>query len=75
MVRHRSPFYHRVAEGLKQARAFPALSLWGLMEKHLTESFTAIWAKVLSAAEPDVHAIVKHIFATVRRLNAALASH
>jgi multiple sugar transport system substrate-binding protein len=69
------PFLQRVAEGLKQARAFPVFSLWGLVEKRLTEAFTAIWADILSAAEPDVHAIVdRHVFATARRLNATLTS-
>ncbi len=70
------PFYQRVAEGLRQARAFPAFPLWGLVEKRLTETFTTIWSEILSTAEPEVHAIVdKHIFATARRLNATLASY
>ncbi len=70
------PFYQRVAEGLKQARAFPAFPLWGLVEKRLTEACTTIWSEILSATEPDIHAIVdRHIFAAARRLNATLASY
>jgi multiple sugar transport system substrate-binding protein len=75
-VFQQNPFYQRVAEGLKLARAFPAFSLWGLVEKRLTEAFTTIWAEILSTAEPDVHAIVdKHIFAAARRLNTTLAAY
>ena len=70
------PFLQRVAEGLKQARAFPVFPLWGLVEKRLTEAFTAIWAEILSMPDADVHAIVdKHIFATARRLNTTFAAY
>jgi multiple sugar transport system substrate-binding protein len=70
------PFYRQVAEGLKQARAFPAFPLWGLVEKRLTEAFTTIWAEIFSTAEPEVHAIVdQQISAAARRVNAILASH
>jgi multiple sugar transport system substrate-binding protein len=75
-VFRQNPFYQRVAEGLKLARAFPAFPMWGLVEKRLTEAFTTIWAEILSTAEPDVHAIVdKHIFAAARRLNSTLVSY
>jgi multiple sugar transport system substrate-binding protein len=70
------PFSQRVAECLRQARAFPAFPLWGLVEKRLTEAFTTIWSEILDTPQPDIHAIVdKHIFATAGRLNATLASY
>lgn len=70
------PFLQRVMEGLKQARAFPAFPLWGLVEKRLTEAFTTIWAEILDTQEAEVHAIVdKHILETARRLNATLAAY
>jgi multiple sugar transport system substrate-binding protein len=70
------PFLQRVADGLKQARAFPAFPLWGLVEKRLTEAFTTIWTEILSTPDADRHAIVdKHILETARRLNATLASY
>jgi multiple sugar transport system substrate-binding protein len=70
------PFFQRVTKSLKQARAFPAFPLWGLVEKRLTEAFTTIWAEILSAPKPDVHAIVdRHVFDTARRLNATLVSY
>lgn len=70
------PFLQRVAEGLKQARAFPVFPLWGLVEKRLTEAFTTIWTEILGTPDADVHAIVdKYIFATARRLNATLAAY
>jgi multiple sugar transport system substrate-binding protein len=70
------PFFQQVAEGLKQARAFPAFPLWGLVEKRLTEAFTTIWAEILKAEDVAVRAIVdKHILETARRLNATLAAY
>lgn len=70
------PFYQRVAAGLTQARAFPAFPLWGLVEKRLTETFTAIWEEILASPAPDIHAIVdQHLFAVARRLNVTLASY
>lgn len=70
------PFYQRVTEGLKQARAFPAFPLWGMVENRLTEAFMTIWSEVLSSPAPEIHAIVdKHLLATAKRLNATLASY
>lgn len=70
------PFYQRVTEGLKQARAFPVFPLWGMVENRLTEAFTAIWGEILSSPTPDIHAIVdKHLFMTAKRLNATLVSY
>jgi multiple sugar transport system substrate-binding protein len=67
------PFNRQVAACLHEARAFPTFQLWGLVEKRLIETFTAIWADILSADDPDVPAIVdKHVFATARRLNTIL---
>jgi hypothetical protein len=62
--------------GLKLARTFPTFSLWGLLEKLLTDAVTAVWAEILNAAEPDVHTIVdQHLYVSAQRLNATLVSY
>jgi multiple sugar transport system substrate-binding protein len=68
------PFYRMVGEGLKAGRAFPAFSLWGLVESKLAEAFTAVWADILLNPAADIHAIVaEHLNETARRLNSTLS--
>jgi len=68
------PFYQMAAEGLKTGRAFPAFSLWGLVENKLAEAFTAIWSDILLDPTTDIHAIVdEHLNDTAQRLNSTLA--
>ena len=70
------PFYQRAANSLRQARAFPAFPLWGLVENKLTDAFTAIWTNLLSTSDPDIPAIVdKHLNDVAKRLNPTLASY
>jgi multiple sugar transport system substrate-binding protein len=69
------PFYQMAAEGLRTGRAFPALSLWGLVENKLAEAFASIWADILLNRDADFHAIIDaHLDDVAQRLNATLAS-
>jgi multiple sugar transport system substrate-binding protein len=71
---HSDPFYQMAGEGLKTGRAFPALSLWGLVENKLVEAFATIWADIFAAPEAVIHAIVdEHLTRTAQRLNSTLS--
>jgi multiple sugar transport system substrate-binding protein len=71
---HSDPFYQMAGEGLKTGRAFPALSLWGLVENKLVEAFAAIWTDIFAAPEANIHVIVdNHLTQTAQRLNSTLA--
>jgi multiple sugar transport system substrate-binding protein len=71
---HSDPFYQMAGEGLKTGRAFPALSLWGLVENKLVEAFAAIWTEIFARPEADIHAIVdSHLTQTAQRLNSTLS--
>ncbi|HTP06653.1 MAG TPA: extracellular solute-binding protein [Anaerolineae bacterium] len=69
------PFFQTAAEGLKTGRAFPASSLWGLVENKLAEAFAAIWSDIFLGKSADIHAIVDaHLEDAAQRLNTILAS-
>ncbi len=68
------PFYQMTGDGLKIGRAFPAFSLWGLVENKLAEAFAAIWADILSTPDADIHAIIdQYLNDAAQRLNSTLA--
>lgn len=52
------PLYQVMSRGLRTGRSFPALRLWGLLEDKLTPALGNIWYRVLSAAHPDVDALI-----------------
>ena len=69
------PFYQMAAEGLTTGRAFPASSLWGLVENRLADAFAAIWSDILLNVGANIHAVVDaHLDDAAQRLNATLAS-
>jgi multiple sugar transport system substrate-binding protein len=68
-------FYQMVAEGLKSGRAFPASSLWGLVENRLAEAFAAVWSDIFLEPVADIHAIVDaHLDEAAQRLHVTLTS-
>jgi multiple sugar transport system substrate-binding protein len=67
------PFYQMVRRGLQSARSFPSFALWGLVENRLVEACAGIWADVLAATDPDLHAIVdRHLDEAAERLTSTL---
>jgi multiple sugar transport system substrate-binding protein len=53
------PILRVMSQGVKMGRAFPAVRLWGLIEDRLTPALGNIWAKILSADQPDVDAVIR----------------
>ena len=64
----------QLSDRLKLAgRAFPSLSMWGLVEDKLKTALHAIWTDILAGPEPDVEAIIhQHIDPLAQRLNTTL---
>lgn len=58
---------------IERGRGFPNIRLWGLVEKHLTDAFAEIWAKVLQDPDSPPDAIVEtRLVALARRLRMIL---
>ncbi len=67
------PTWQVMSQGVKQGRAFPAMRLWGLIEDRLTPALGNIWAKVLSAEQPDLDSIIRtELEPLAQRLNRTL---
>jgi multiple sugar transport system substrate-binding protein len=68
------PNYQVMARALKTGRAFPSISLWGLIEDKLAAALDNIWQDVLAEVHPDMDAIMnKHLDPLSSRLEMTLA--
>jgi multiple sugar transport system substrate-binding protein len=68
------PVFREIAAHLESGRAYPAVSLWGIIERRLPRAFSDIWQDYLqNPEEADLDAILhKHLDPLAKRLSLTL---